>query len=220
MEIDPDCGAIAALGDRIVRSMDRAGMERAVVGGNSLGGHIALRMALRHPDRVAGLVLTGSSGLFERGFERAVPRRPTENWIRDKMRGIFHDPLHVTAELVSELCAFLGNMRNVIHMIRIARCAKHDSVRDELPSITCPVLLVWGRNDEITPLETANEFHDLLPASELQLIDECGHVPMVEHPDKFNDLLAAFLLRISGGAAGEPATLEKSAGNSLQFARA
>src|SRR5687768_10407153 len=67
LDIDPDMQAITALGDHVIRDMDAAGMERAVIGGNSLGGHIAARMALCHPDRVAGLILTGSSGLFERG---------------------------------------------------------------------------------------------------------------------------------------------------------
>jgi 2-hydroxy-6-oxonona-2,4-dienedioate hydrolase len=110
LEVEPDHRAIEALGNRIIREMDEQGIGRAVIGGNSLGGHIATRMALCHPDRVSGLVLTGSSGLFERGFERKVPRRPTESFMRAKMREIFYDPAHVTDELVQDVGTFLADL--------------------------------------------------------------------------------------------------------------
>ncbi len=196
LEVEADDRAITALGDHVLRKMDEAGMERAVVAGNSLGGHIAARMALSRPDRVSGLVLTGSSGLFERGFS-TIPRRPTESWIRCKMREVFHDPVHVTDELVQEMCTFLSNIRRVLHMIRIARCAKRDSLRDLLPAVACPVLLIWGENDDVTPLAVGREFHERLPHSQMHMIQQCGHVPMIEHPGIFNDLVASFLSGLS-----------------------
>ncbi len=204
MDVEPDARAICVLADEMVLRMDAAGMARAVIGGNSLGGHIAMRMALSHPDRVSGLILTGSSGLLERGFEKSVPRRPTEHWIRTKMHGIFHHPVHVTDELVAEMRAFLNNIRRVIHMIRIAKCAKRDNLGEVLSSITCPVLLIWGENDEVTPPEAACEFHERLPLSRLHLIAECGHVPMVEQPAVFNELAACFLDELSGGPGSGP----------------
>ena len=202
LEIKADDRAIIALGDHVVRSMDAAGMDRAVLAGNSLGGHIAARMALHHPDRVSGLVLTGSSGLFERGISN-IPRRPTEPWIRLKMGEVFHDAVHVTDELVTEMFQFLSSMRRVLQMIRIARCAKRDVLRDLLPGITCPVQLIWGEHDEVTPPSVGQEFHELLPNSELHTIKQCGHVAMVEHPGIFNNLVAPFLARL---AARKPIT--------------
>ncbi len=196
LEIKADSRAIISLGDHVVRSMDAAGMDRAVLAGNSLGGHIAARMALHHPDRVAGLVLTGSSGLFERGIS-TIPRRPTAPWIRLKMGEVFHDTVHVTDELVTEMFEFLSNMRRVLQMVRIARCAKRDVLRDLLPGINCPVQLIWGEYDEVTPPAVGQEFHELLPNSELHMIKQCGHVAMVERPEIFNDLVAPFLARIT-----------------------
>jgi hypothetical protein len=70
-------------------SLTRLDIPRAVIGGNSLGGHVALRLALKHADRVSGLVLTGSSGLFERGFTSGVPHRPDRAWVRRKMEEVF-----------------------------------------------------------------------------------------------------------------------------------
>ena len=203
LDTQADSKAIIALGDHVAREMDAAGMDQAVLAGNSLGGHIAARMALGRPDRVAGLVLTGSSGLFERGLS-SIPRRPTESWIRIKMREVFHDPVHVTEELVAEMCAFLSNIRRVLQMIRIARCAKRDSLRDLLSEITCPVLLIWGENDDVTPPAVGHEFHERLPRSQLHMLERCGHVPMVEHPGVFNELVASFLAGVRFGQ-GRPA---------------
>jgi pimeloyl-ACP methyl ester carboxylesterase len=64
--------------------MDALEIPRAVVGGNSLGGHVALVLALAERARVAGLVLAGSSGLFERRFTRGVPHRPSSAYVRQQ----------------------------------------------------------------------------------------------------------------------------------------
>ena len=55
----------------------------------------------------------------------------------------------------------------------------------ELSKITIPTSLIWGKNDTVTPPEVAEEFYQLLPNSELNWVDKCGHVPMMEHPDVF-----------------------------------
>jgi 2-hydroxy-6-oxonona-2,4-dienedioate hydrolase len=200
LEVDPGNSAIDQLAARMVHLMDRAGMDRAVVGGNSLGGHIATRMALRYPDRVSGLVLTGSSGLFERGMEKSVPRRPTEDYIRHKMRDVFYAPGHCTTELIRHVHGVLSDLRRVVRILRIAACAKRDSLRDLLPAVTCPALLVWGRDDLVTPPSAAVEFERLLPDARLHFLAECGHVPMVEQPEAFNTLMMEFLSRVSGAA--------------------
>jgi pimeloyl-ACP methyl ester carboxylesterase len=53
--------------------------------------------------------------------------------------------------------------------------------------------LIWGKNDNITPADVAEEFHKLIPHSELRWIDACGHIPMMEQPEAFNKLLEGFL---------------------------
>jgi len=73
-------------GEPVVLLHGLMGIPRAVVGGNSLGGHVALELALSCPDRVSGLILTGSSGLFERGFSRGVPRR-ADGGVRESEAG-------------------------------------------------------------------------------------------------------------------------------------
>ena len=68
----------------------------------------------------------------------------------------------------------------------------------DLPKIATPALLIWGRNDVVTPPEVAVQFHQLLPHSELSWIDKCGHAPMMEHPIIFNRILMEWLGRLEG----------------------
>ena len=66
----------------------------------------------------------------------------------------------------------------------------------DLHKMDLPVCLIWGKNDQITPPEVAEEFHKLLPNSELFWIDECGHAPMMEKPQEFNNLLEPWLKHV------------------------
>jgi pimeloyl-ACP methyl ester carboxylesterase len=65
----------------------------------------------------------------------------------------------------------------------------------DLPKMTMPVCLIWGKQDTVTPPNVAEEFHKLLPNSELYWIDKCGHAPMMEHPDEFNKLVEKWLIK-------------------------
>jgi pimeloyl-ACP methyl ester carboxylesterase len=80
-----------------------------------------------------------------------------------------------------------------LKIIALARSAIRHNLGDELKDLKLPVCLIWGKNDTITPPIVAEEFHKLLPNSELYWIDKCGHAPMMERPGEFNTILAAFL---------------------------
>ncbi len=62
----------------------------------------------------------------------------------------------------------------------------------DLPKMNTPTCLIWGKNDQVTPPEVADEFKELLPDATLFWIDKCGHAPMMEHPDEFNRLLEGY----------------------------
>lgn len=183
---------------RLVRdSMREKGIERAVLVGNSLGGHVAVRLALEEPACVSGLVLSGSSGLFERGLEKNVPRHPSREWLRRKAEQVFFDPTLVTEAMVDEIAAVVSNRRSALQLLRVGQSAKRDNLATVLPRVAAPSLLIWGENDLITPLTTAWQFHELLPNSRLETIPRCGHAPMLEHPERFNELLVEFVCELS-----------------------
>jgi pimeloyl-ACP methyl ester carboxylesterase len=169
--------------------------------GNSLGGHVALVHILKHPEKIRSLILTGSSGLFENGMGDTYPKRGDKEYIRKKTELTFYDPKMATDELVDEVFEITNNRLKVIKIIALAKSAIRNNLGEELMQIKQPCCLIWGNNDTITPPFVAHEFNRLIPNSELHFIDKCGHAPMMEVPDEFNQILEGFLSRIKEPAS-------------------
>jgi len=161
--------------------------------GNSLGGHVALVYALEHPERVKTMILTGSSGLYENAMGGSFPRREDYEFIKAKVAYTFYDPIHATPELVDEVFEIVNNKDKLIRILALAKSAIRHNIGQDLYRFAMPVCLIWGRNDQITPPEVAEEFHSLLPHSDLYWIDLCGHAPMMERPEEFNAILEPWL---------------------------
>ena len=170
--------------------LDEAGLDSAVYCGNSFGGHVALDMALCVPHRVRGIVLSGSSGLFERSFRKIPGARPPRSWFKKTMEGIFYAPeIHCTDELVDTVRDILTPRKNIRTLLQVAKSAKRDNLGDRLCKIQCPVLLIWGRQDNVTPPSVAEEFNQGISDCTLEWVDQCGHTAMMEHPELFGQLL-------------------------------
>ena len=169
--------------------------------GNSLGGHVALMYVLRHPERIKSLTLTGSSGLFENGMGDTYPKRGDYEYIRKKTEFTFYDPKMATKELVDELYETVNVRLKALKIITLAKSAIRNNLGEEVSQIKQPTLLVWGNNDNITPPFVGQEFHKLIPNSELHFIDKCGHAPMMERPEEFNGILHKFLRKLNEPAA-------------------
>lgn len=165
--------------------------------GNSLGGHVALVYVLKNPERVKSLILTGSSGLFENGMGDSYPKRGDKEYIRKKTELTFYDPKMATEELVNECFEITNNRIKVIKIIALAKSAIRNNLGEELNQVKQPTCLIWGNNDIITPPFVAKEFNKLIPNSELHFVDKCGHAPMMEVPQEFNQVLGDFLSRLN-----------------------
>jgi 2-hydroxy-6-oxonona-2,4-dienedioate hydrolase len=163
--------------------------------GNSLGGHVALVYILKHPEKIKTLTLTGSSGLFENGMGDSYPKRGDKEYMRKKAELTFYDPAMVTEELLDEIFEITNNRLKVIKIIALAKSAIRNNLGEELNQIKQPCCLIWGKNDNITPPFVGEEFHKLIPNSELHFIDKCGHAPMMEVPNEFNRILSEFLAK-------------------------
>ena len=165
--------------------------------GNSLGGHVALVYVLKHPERVKSLTLTGSSGLFENAMGDSYPKRGDYEYIKNKTAQTFYDPAVATPALVDEVFEITKNRIKVIKIIALAKSAIRHNLGEELNQIQQPTLLIWGKNDIVTPPFVAEEFKKLIPNSQLHFIDKCGHAPMMEVPVEFNSILEKFLGSLS-----------------------
>lgn len=176
--------------------LDYKGIWKCTVLGNSLGGHIALVFALANQDRLEGIVLTGSSGLFESGMGSTFPRRGNYGYIKERVQFTFYDKATATNELIDEVFDIVNDNFKALRILKIARAAQRQNLRDDIGKIKTPTLLVWGLNDNITPPNVAHEFHNLLPNSDLRFIDHCGHAAMMEQSGRFNEVLDDFLYKI------------------------
>lgn len=169
--------------------------------GNSLGGHVALMYVLRHPEKIHSLILTGSSGLFENGMGDTYPKRGDYEYIKKKTELTFYDPAMATKELVDVLYETVNVRIKAVKIIALAKSAIRNNLGEEVSQIKQPTLLIWGKDDAITPPFVGEEFHKLISNSELHFIDKCGHAPMMERPEEFNTILLKFLRKLNEPAA-------------------
>ena len=196
---------------------DALGIGPATFVGNSLGGLIALRLALSEPARVTALILVDSAGLgraVNPAFtsvnvpglsEAAIPfwRTPVGAYQRAWGRTALlfaHPPRTVPREWLAEQCrlalspGYLEAHMTVLRAV-VSPLGQREVLVNRLPSLTIPTLVVWGGRDRVFPESQAREAVARLPEGSLALIPDCGHMPHVECPDRFLGALEGFLLK-------------------------
>jgi 2-hydroxy-6-oxonona-2,4-dienedioate hydrolase len=200
LEMDLLHTSVGGLEKFVGKFIDHRGYTGIHLLGNSLGGHVGLVHILKHPQKIKSLILTGSSGLFENGMGDTYPKRGDREYIRNKTAYTFYDPAMATDELVDEVLEITSNRMKVIKIIALAKSAIRNNLGEELKAIKQPTCLIWGNNDNVTPPFVGEEFHKLIPNSELHFIDKCGHAPMMEVPHEFNVILETFLAKVKSPA--------------------
>lgn len=166
--------------------------EPAVLVGNSFGGHVALRIAIEHSALVRALVLAGSSGLIEKTMVDKPEHRPSREWLRRKIGELFYDQTKMREADLDRAHAELSDRGGARAMVKLSKSAKRDHLGDRIARINQPTLLLWGRQDIVTPPEAADGFRRMIRNSQIAWFDNCGHAPMLECPDQFADALLKF----------------------------
>jgi pimeloyl-ACP methyl ester carboxylesterase len=185
--------SIAQLTASIEGVIDSVDAQQVVLCGNSLGGLISIDYSLRYPDRVAGLVLAGSAGLYERSLTNGIKPHASRDFVRSVIADIFHNHEVMTDELIDEWYQSIQDRDYARFLLRLSRATRDRCVEGELGNLKMPTLIVWGRNDEITPPHVAEQFKDQIKGSRLEYIDNCGHAPNLEQPKAFASILDTFL---------------------------
>ncbi|MGY5355532.1 alpha/beta fold hydrolase [Wenyingzhuangia sp. IMCC45467] len=174
----------------VKKFMEYKNIPHATLLGNSAGGHVSLYITKAFPELVDSLVLTGSSGLYEKAMGDTYPKRGDYEYIKAKAEAVFYDPKTATKKMVDDLFETVNDRNCAIRILAMAKSAIRHNMANDLPDMKVPTCLVWGKQDDVTPPEVAEEFNKLLPNSELFWVDKCGHAPMMEHPDQFNEIVA------------------------------
>ncbi|MFF0451348.1 alpha/beta fold hydrolase [Streptomyces sp. NPDC004609] len=192
--------------------LDAAGVERAHIVGESLGGWVGARTAIEHPERVISLQLlcaggtVADPGVMER-IRTSTRQAVTSDDIgltRKRLRLLMADDRDATEELVEIRHAvyhqpgFVANVDNLLSLQDMERRRRNLLRPEHLARITRPTLIVWGRQNPFGDVPEAEAMHRAVPGSRLELLDECGHWPQHEQAARYNAISLAFL----EGAAG------------------
>lgn len=191
--------------------LDRLALEQVDVAGNSLGGHVAWRFALAHPQRVRRLVLIDAAGYraVEAGGATALDagRVPLLKTLLRKVtprslvaRGLYQvyaNDAKVSPELIERHYRLLLRAGNRDAMVARLNAPWEDR-EDEIPRVAQPTLILWGAQDSWIPPSVGERFLADLPAAELEVYPAAGHVPMEELPAETAAAARAFLRRAPG----------------------
>ncbi len=196
--------SLTAQAELVARVMDRLGVERAAVAGHSMGGSVAMRLALGHPARVSRLVLVDAAddelrrgerfGLLARPFLpiAAMLTLHRRRFRRLSARTAVHDPAHLTPEMLE---GYFRPTRMKGHLRAQSRLLV-DRRRDEplTPErVSQPALVLWGEHDHWIPLARGEELAAAIPNARLVVVPSAGHLPLEEQPDFCNRALLEFL---------------------------
>jgi pimeloyl-ACP methyl ester carboxylesterase len=203
--------SIPAYGRFLRDFCEKLGIASCALVGNSMGGFIATEVAITEPERVDRLVLVSAAGITwararrepavvmgrvgraaapyvlrfnKRGIKRHRLRRAA-------FQGVFHDPNAIRREMLWE--NFIPGLQSPGYFDAMTTLVGYD-IRHRLEEIGVPTLIVWGRNDRVVPVPAATAYQKRIgDNAELVIFDECGHVPMIERPVRFNRVLDGFL---------------------------
>ncbi|MGO9985890.1 MAG: alpha/beta fold hydrolase [Rhodomicrobium sp.] len=191
----------------VVAVLDKLGIERCVLGGNSLGGTISWRTALAYPSRVEKLILVDSGGYPQHSISQPIgfrlARTPGVSWllqntlprflVEQGYRNVFGDPDKVTPEMVDrsvELTQREGNRRALLERLRQSSSGTY---AQRISELKLPALILWGGKDRLIPPSNAQRFHRDIAGSILVIFDDLGHAPEEEDPAKTVAAVKQFL---------------------------
>jgi pimeloyl-ACP methyl ester carboxylesterase len=178
----------------VIAVLDKLGVARVVLGGNSLGAGVSLRTALAHPSRVDALILV-DGGYSAPSTSKPIGLRlletPGINWVLSNtlprflveqgMRNVWGDPGKVTPEMIDRAVALTqreGNRRALIDRFN----QRQPGGPARLAEIKVPTLIIWGGRDRLVPLDAGRALNREIPGSKLVVFEELGHAPEEEDP--------------------------------------
>ena len=212
---------IPGYGRSVQAFVEQLGLERVLLVGNSMGGFVASEVAIQAPEIVDRLVLVSAAGISNANVFRAPALTigrlagTVAVWTAARHRSLASRPVtrHLAIALVARHPARLAPDLVWEGVMKgsgkegfddaFRACIEYD-FRDRLGEIESPTLVVWGEKDAILSVRDAQEFERLIPDSRKVVMEDTGHVPMLERPIAFNELLMDFLAETGPAEEKEP----------------
>ncbi len=181
----------------------KLGIEKATIVGNSLGGWAAALFAITHPEKVEKLVLVTAAGYSPKRWGGTEMTRDllltlnpsTTADFRRTLNQVFYNKALITDQFVEQ--SFTNKLKKgdgyTINSFIDSILRGEDLLDDKVKTIKAPTLVIWGREDGLTPLALGEAFAQDIPGAQKVIIDQCGHVPQIEKALEFNAALIKFL---------------------------
>ena len=201
----------AASADSLADLLDVLGIAKAHCVGNSLGGGTAVRLALDHPDKAGRLVLMAPGGLglnvfapdptegIKKLYAFGAPPGPSKEKLAEFLRTLVFDQSLISDVLVDERYEYATDPETLVSMRAMGASFLHSGAAEQAMlwrdayKLRQRVLLIWGREDRVNPLDGALVPLKLIPRAQLHVFGGCGHWAMLEKFDEFNALVTQFL---------------------------
>jgi len=189
--------------------LDQLHLDKVWLCGSSMGGEVAVNLALLEPNRVAGLILIDGSGLPVSGSGSLAPNYllvpvigrvltafslTSDKLVREGLRKSFYDPAKITEERVAAYYLPLTTRDGQRAALRARVQTGAYPFEQDLHKITMPTLIIWGAEDQLIPVEAGRKFNELIPGSKLIVFENCGHLAAEEVPDRVVKEISNFVL--------------------------
>lgn len=203
-----DDPSLDVMADDVVRLLDHEGIDRAVVGGLSMGGYVTMALCRRHPDRVLGVVLADTKASADPEPARANRERIAAAVLDGDTSILVEEvfPALLGTTTAQRRAMVSGRVRGLVQSAppkavawaQRAMAARPDSF-DTLRGLKVPTLVIVGEEDALTPLSDAETMVEAVPDARLTVIGKAGHLSAVEQPEAFNRAVSDFIAGLAGG---------------------
>ncbi|WP_377887946.1 alpha/beta fold hydrolase [Alkalihalobacillus sp. R86527] len=187
--------------------LDRLNIQKAILIGHSMGGQIALRTCIQHPERVEKLILLCSSSYIKSSslplrlcsylpfFPFCLSIGMSSINIEKNFQHLVYDHKLLTQEVIDGYTTSFNEKGFYTALAKLVREREEDLSTSTLNKINFPVLLIWGQDDRLVPLRVGERMKKDLPDAELTVFPHTGHLISEEHPEKTADAIRSFLAK-------------------------
>ena len=202
----PGVATMNRMAQDVAELLDQLEVSRAVVGGLSMGGYVALAFYKQFPSRVRALILADTRAQADTEEGKQTRFQQAEKALAEGMAGIADSmlPKLLTPETVSKRPEVVKRVRDMMLKTKpegatgaLLGMAERDDQTPLLSQIACPALILVGREDPITPVADSDKMHRDIAGSRLVVIDHAAHVSNLERTEQFNNEMVQFLNSLS-----------------------